>query len=338
MRWIVLVALGGAAVVAGAIGLHTLGGAPAPVLPGIVPACGPAPSGPPHAGMVWVPGGIFTMGSDTSLPEEGPSRTVAMQGFWMDQTEVTNGQFAEFVAATGYRTLAERGIRIDDRPDAPVVAGSSVFRPHAGDTEYAPPNWWQFVPGADWRQPEGPGSSIRGRGQHPVVHIAYEDALAYARWKGRSLPSEAQFEFAAQGSERRRADGSWAANTWQGSFPARDLGSDGHAGTAPVACYPANRLGLYDMVGNVWEWTSTPYYAGHDAADSVLHPRGFDPAQPEETAVTVLKGGSYLCAPDYCMRYRPEARIGQVPGLGAAHIGFRTVLNPSPDIRSDTPP
>jgi formylglycine-generating enzyme required for sulfatase activity len=279
--------------------------------------------------MVWVPGGAFTMGSDAAFPEEGPAVPASVPGFWMDQTEVTNAQFAAFVAATGYRTLAERGVRIDARPDAPVVAGSAVFRPRgSGEAMRSFANWWQFMPGADWRHPDGPGSSIAGREQHPVVHVAYEDALAYARWKGRGLPTEEQFEYAARGSGRRRADGSWSANTWQGSFPQVDTAADGHAGSAPVACYGADRFGLYDLIGNVWEWTTSPYYARHDAAEPVRHPRGFDPAQAQEQAVAVLKGGSFLCAPDYCMRYRPEARIGQAVGLGAAHIGFRTVLAP----------
>ena len=183
------------------------------------------------------------------------------------------------------------------------------------------------MPGASWRAPEGPGSSLEGRAQHPVVHIAYEDALAYAQWLGRSLPTEAQFEFAAQTSSRRGAAGQHAANTWQGLFPTLSDPADGHEGAAPVACYEPNALGLYDLVGNVWEWTASAYYPSHEFAAAATYPEGFDPAQPDE-AVAVLKGGSFLCAPDYCMRYRPQARIGQSKGLGASHIGFRTVLNP----------
>jgi formylglycine-generating enzyme required for sulfatase activity len=300
-------------------------GAPAPS----GPQCGPAPLESPHAGMVFVPGGGFTMGTDTAFPEEAPASPQSVQGFWLDRTEVTNAEFAAFVAATGYVTLAERGVRTAAAPDAPVVAGSAVFAPDAQGLAASPRNaeyWWRFVPGANWRAPEGPGSSLEGREQHPVVHVAYEDALAYAQWQGRSLPTEAQFEYAAQTSARRNAAGEHAANTWQGLFPMLSDPADGYGGTAPVACYEPNALGLYDLVGNVWEWTASAYYPSHDFAAKAEHPAGFDPAQPDE-AVAVLKGGSYLCAPDYCMRYRPQARLGQSLGLGAGHIGFRTVLN-----------
>jgi hypothetical protein len=186
-------------------------------------------------------------------------------------------------------------------------------------------NWWQFMPGASWMHPEGPGSSLEGRDNYPVVHIAFEDARAYAKWKGHALPTEEQFEYAAQGAGRKNAAGGWAANTWQGTFPLRDSAADGHAGLAPVACFEANRLGLYDVIGNVWEWTRSPYFDRHDSTEANVHPGGFDPVQPDERDVAVLKGGSYLCSPDYCMRYRPEARIGQSTGLGTAHIGFRTL-------------
>jgi formylglycine-generating enzyme required for sulfatase activity len=266
--------------------------------------------------MVWVPGGTFTMGTDATFPEEGPAREARVDGFWMDQTEVTNAQFAAFVAATGYMTLAERD------------GGSALFHvPDAALATQALVDWWKFEPGANWRHPQGAGSGIESRAQHPVVHVAYEDALAYARWKGHVLPTEEQFEFAALGTNRRGADGRYASNTWQGSFPASDTAADGYAGAAPVGCFAANRHGLHDMIGNVWEWTVTPYYARHDTADPA-RPGGFDPTQPEEREVAVLKGGSYLCAPDYCMRYRPEARIGHSHTLATTHIGFRTVLNP----------
>jgi formylglycine-generating enzyme required for sulfatase activity len=289
-------------------------------------ACAPAPGDASHPGMVWVPGGSFRFGADASFPEEGPSSTRNVDGFWMDQTEVTNKQFAQFIAATGYRTLAERGVRTSSARDAPVVAGSALFRPRGeGEAMRSFVNWWQFVPGADWRHPDGPGSSMEGRGNLPVIHVAFEDALAYAKWKGHELPTEEQFEYAAQGGGRKNASGAWAANTWQGTFPSHNTAADGHAGLSPVACYAANRHGLHDLIGNVWEWTRSAYYGRHDSAEAAAHPDGYDPTQPDEPDVAVLKGGSYLCSPDYCMRYRAEARIGQSKGLGTAHIGFRTV-------------
>ena len=295
----------------------------------VAKACGPAGSDSTHPGMVWVSGGTFMMGSEFAYREEGPSVSETVSGFWMDQTEVTNTQFAQFVAATGHRTLAERGVRVTADANAPTVAGSAVFQPQdAGATVRGLEHWWHFVPGADWRHPRGPGSSVQQLSNHPVVHIAFEDAAAYAKWKGHSLPTEAQFEYAAQGSARKDAAGHFAANTWQGSFPARNDSLDGYVGTAPVACFNASALGLYDLIGNVWEWTASPYYETHDFAARAQYPQGLDPKQPGE-AVAVLKGGSYLCSPDYCMRYRPEARLGQSKGLGTSHIGFRTVLNSS---------
>jgi formylglycine-generating enzyme required for sulfatase activity len=291
-------------------------------------ACGPSPVDSRHPGMVFVPAGSFTMGADNTFPEEGPASPQSVAGFWMDRTEVTNAQFAEFVAATGYRTLAERGVRLAAAPDAPVVAGSAVFRPqHENARVPGLESWWTFVPGANWREPDGPGSSLDGRERHPVVHVAFEDAAAYAAWAGRSLPTEAQFEYAAQTSARRDSSGAHTANTWQGRFPVHNEPADGYAGAAPVACYAPNALGLYDLIGNVWEWTASAYYPRHDFAAPSEYPDGHDPNQPGEP-VAVLKGGSYLCAPDYCMRYRPQARIGQSRGLGTSHIGFRTVRDP----------
>jgi sulfatase modifying factor 1 len=282
-----------------------------------------------HPGMVWVAGGAFTMGSDHAFPEEAPATSARVAGFWMDQTEVTNAQFAEFVAATGYLTLAERGIRLSDEAGATAIRGSPVFRPRGGPDEMRSfVNWWQFEAGANWRHPDGGRTSIAGLENHPVVHVTYEDALAYAKWKGRELPTEEQFEFAAQGSARRNAAGQYTSNSWQGTFPSLNTAADGYAGTSPAGCFEANKLGLHDLVGNVWEWTTSPYFERHDFTGKAAHPQGFDPMQPDEKSVAVLKGGSYLCSPDYCMRYRPEARIGQSRGLGASHIGFRTVLNP----------
>jgi len=295
----------------------------------VATSCGPAPLDSPHPGMVFVAGGSFTMGADSAFPEEGPAALQGVDGFWIDRTEVTNAEFAQFAVATRYVTLAERGVRTTAALDAAVVAGSAVFVPEPQDNVAASRRgeyWWHFVPGASWRAPEGPGSSLVGREQYPVVHIAYEDALAYTAWKGRSLPTEAQFEYAAQTSARRSAEGAHTANTWQGLFPTINDAVDGYAGAAPVACYATNALGIYDLIGNVWEWTASEYYPSHDFLAKADYPDGFDPAQPGEP-VAVLKGGSFLCAPDYCMRYRPQARIGQSKGLGASHIGFRTVLN-----------
>jgi formylglycine-generating enzyme required for sulfatase activity len=328
MRYALLAA--GVAAGVGAAAAYWAGGSePAPAAPpSAVAACGPAPFESAEPGMVFVPAGAFTMGSDVAFPEEGPASPQTVGGFWIDRTEVTNAEFAAFVAATGYVTLAERGVRTAAAPDAPVVAGSAVFAPASADGALPGlESWWRFVPGASWRAPDGPGSSLDGREQHPVVHVAYEDALAYAAWQGRSLPTEAQFEYAAQTSARRNADGEHTANTWQGLFPMLSDPADGHGGLAPVACYEPNALGLYDLVGNAWEWTASAYYPSHDFAAKADHPAGFDPVQPDE-AVAVLKGGSYLCAPDYCMRYRPQARLGQSLGLGAGHIGFRTALTP----------
>lgn len=317
-------AAGAAAVAAGAAAWW-LGSPAGPAATAGSAQCGPTSVTAPFPGMAFVPAGEFTMGTDAAFPEEGPPAQRSVAGFWMDRTEVTNAQFAAFVAATGYRTLAERGVRVTADARSAVVAGSAVFRPESrGEPLRGLESWWTFVPGAYWRAPEGPGSSLAGREQHPVVHVAFEDAAAYAEWAGRSLPTEAQFEYAAQTSARRNAAGAYAANTWQGIFPVRNDPVDGYAGTAPVACYEPNAHGLHDLIGNVWEWTASPYYPRHDFAAQTEYPQGHDPTQPGE-AVAVLKGGSHLCAPDYCMRYRPQARIGQSKGLGASHIGFRTV-------------
>lgn len=318
-------ALAGGVVLAAALvsaWLWTNHGTPA-VLAGKGTACSLQAQDSPYPGMVWVPGSTFTMGAEIAYAEEGPRHVVDVAGFWMDQTEVTNAQFAEFVAATGYLTLAERGITDPFDPAAAPRRGSAVFRPEAVPNS----NWWQFVDGSDWRHPQGPHSSIAGLEQHPVVHVAYEDAEAYARWKNRSLPSEAQFEYAAQSSSRKNAEAVHVSNTWQGFFPFQHDSLDGYTGTSPVGCYTANALGLHDLIGNVWEWTSSAYYPSHAFAGQASAPDGYDPNQPEETAVAVIKGGSYLCAPNYCMRYRPEARQGQSKGLGTSHIGFRTVVN-----------
>lgn len=294
---------------------------------------------------VWVEGGTFTMGSGDFYPDEGPVHEVTVDGFWIDAHEVTNAQFAKFVEETGYVTVAERV------PDPELLKGAppEMFKP--GSVTFTPPlkkggyitSWWSYTPGANWRHPSGPDSTIEGKDHYPVVQIAFEDAMAYADWAGRRLPTEAQFEFAARnkldqarygwtGDELAPA-GEHRANTWQGFFPVNNTEDDGYRGIAPVACYPANDYGAYDLIGNVWEWT-TNWYASQHNPDDRTNPQGpehyvaTDPSK-ENFPERVIKGGSYLCAPNYCARYRPPARHAQDMGLGAEHIGFRTVANPS---------
>lgn len=256
--------------------------------------------------MVWIPGGEVTLGSEDFFPEERPVRTLMVDGFWISQHAVTNAAFARFAEATGYVTLAER--------EGDGAGGGAVFGPgiHARDWSDIRA-WWRFDPQASWRRPQGGQSSIDGRETFPVVQIAYEDALAYARWLGHDLPSEAEWERAARGGldgepyvwgSDVRPDGAYMANHWQGVFPFEDSGADGHAGLAPVGCYPPNGYGLHDMAGNVWEWTSGVW--GQD---------GF----------RVIKGGSFLCSDTYCHRYRPAARQPGDETFSTEHLGFRTV-------------
>ena len=274
----------------------------------------------PHDGMAWVPAGRYTPGANDGYPEERPAGEVFVPAFWIDRTEVTNAQFARFVEATRYVTEAERS------------GGAAVFRaPAASDAGMAPGAWWRYVHGAHWRQPEGPGSTIVGRENQPVVQVTQADAAAYARWLGRELPSEAQWEYAARArgqGERiargpRDGDGRPAANFWQGSFPYLDLKEDGYTDRAPVGCYSANGLGLHDMIGNVWEWTREPWRGQRE-------PHGADEPASPTTANTlgVIKGGSFLCSPDFCARYRTSARHPQDTTLGAVHVGFRTIAQP----------
>jgi formylglycine-generating enzyme len=287
-----------------------------------------------------IPGGTFIMGSDRHRPEERFTHTVRVDGFWIDRHEVTNAQFRRFVEATGYRTLAERGLDPKTHPGMAkelLVPGSVVFI-QPTDSGGRLTQWWQYVPGVSWRQPAGLSSNIDGKLNHPVVHIAYEDALAYARWRGRALPTEAQWEFAARGgrdgeddwSSAFDANGKPIANTWQGIFPVLNTKDDGYVGTAPVGCFKPNGYGLYDMIGNVWEWTSDWYRSGH-LRETVSNPTGPElvsiSVAPGQSASRVIKGGSYLCASNFCSRYRPAARQPQETDLSAAHLGFRTVLN-----------
>jgi formylglycine-generating enzyme required for sulfatase activity len=298
------------------------------------------------AGMIWVAGGTFLMGSNRHYVEEQPPRYAQVSGFWIDRTEVTNAQFAAFVSATGYKTVAERGLSANDYPHLPaeaLVPGSMVFvaPPANARIRMDMTSWWRYVPGADWRHPTGPGSSIDGKDNHPVVHIAYADAEAFAKWAGRSLPTEAEWEYAARGGlhgkefawgDDQTPEGEWMANSWQGMFPFQDEKADGYHSTAPVGCFEANGYGLHDMIGNVWEWASDWYRPGHKFNDGDI-----DPAGPPMMTVTeggpvrVIKGGSWLCAPNFCARYRPAARQPQEADLGASHIGFRTVLRVPPE-------
>ncbi len=297
------------------------------------------------AGMVLVPGGEFSMGlDDPAYPDAGPAHRVRVSPFWIDATEVTNAQFATFVRATGYVTVAERRLRAEDFPGVPadrLVAGSIVFTPPGQAVPLDnPARWWRYVAGASWRRPEGPASHVRGREQHPVVHIAYDDALAYAAWSGARLPTEAEWECAARcsGAPRDvRAGAASAAhhtaNTFQGHFPHANTAADGFAGTSPVTAFPPNALGLYGLSGNAWEWVADWYRADYYrtlAASGALARDPQGPASsldPDEPGVPkrVQKGGSFLCTDEYCGRYRPGTRGRGEPSSSASHLGFRTV-------------
>ncbi|WP_371734011.1 formylglycine-generating enzyme family protein [Synechococcus sp. CCY 9618] len=290
------------------------------------------------AGMVPIPGGRYRIGAAGRLPEEAEA-PVRLRPFCLGQTEVTNRQFAAFAAATGYRTQAERPLPAEPFPELSAAErrpGSVVFHPPAPGEPVQELSWWRWVPGADWRHPEGPGSTIEERLDHPVVQVSLEDAEAYAAWAGAALPSEAQWEFAARGGLKDRAF-SWGdtwkpgqANTWQGEFPLSNTGEDGYLGTAPVGRFPANGYGLHDMTGNVWEWTADWYRPGHERLAGQEDPRLADPSassDPRDPGVAkhVIKGGSFLCAPNFCSRYRPAAREAESPDTGTSHIGFRLV-------------
>jgi formylglycine-generating enzyme required for sulfatase activity len=310
-------------------------------------------------GMVWIPGGEFSMGASVNghgsceMPmasnDTEPIHRVRVDGFFMDKTAVPNEQFEKFVKATGYVTIAERTPTKEEFPTAPqenLVAGSVVFAP----TDHEVPlndhfQWWTYVKGANWRHPQGPESDLKGKEKYPVVQIAYPDAEAYAKWAGKRLPTEAEFEFAARGGlagktytwgDEFRPGGKWMANTWQGKFPVKDAGEDGYAGIAPVAKFPANRYGLYDMAGNVWEWCSDWYRPDYyeqlaKAGGVAINPRGpdspFDPSEPNEKK-RVHRGGSFLCNDQYCSRYIVGTRGKGEVNTGTNHLGFRCVKDP----------
>jgi formylglycine-generating enzyme len=268
-----------------------------------------------YPGMVWVPGGTFEMGGDV-YPEEGPRRIVSVDGFWMDRTEVTNAQFTAFVAATRYVTVAERTPTSPSAVDEMSKPGAVVFVSPASQAGLRNPSaWWRYVPGANWRKPGGPESSIDERMSYPVSSLAFEDVAAYAKWAKRQLPNEAQWEWASRAGRRDAEDPHippQEANTWQGVFPVLDTKADGFAGVAPVGCFAANAFGLHDMIGNLWEWTSDEYIEAQSSGPAAKR--------------RVIKAGSYLCASNYCMRYRSAARQGQEEYFPTSHLGFRTIL------------
>jgi len=279
------------------------------------------------------------MGSADFYPEERPVHEATVDGFWMDERPVTVGEFRRFIKATGHVTLAERPLDPDEFPDADpslLKPGSLVFRPARGPVDLADHrNWWEYVPGACWHRPEGPGSDTYTRGRHPVTHIAHEDAVAYATWVGKALPTEAEWERGARGDldgarfawgDDERPGGVPLANTWQGEFPWQNTREDGYAGTSPAGAFPANGYGLLDVCGNVWEWTSDWFAGAHDS--SAPSPC-CAPPMADGMPRRVIKGGSHLCAPSYCLRYRPAARQGQAIDSSTSHIGFRCVVRPA---------
>lgn len=318
----------------------------------------PMPPEPHPPGMVWVPGGEFLMGSDDpeSLPDEQPVHQVYVDGFWMDETEITNAQFRTFVEATGRLTTAERTPTVEEimaqlPPGSPepdpdsLVAGSLTFRlPRGDEPADRVLDWWMWTPGADWRHPFGPDSSIEGLDDHPVVHISYDDARAYAKWAGKRLPTEAEWECAARGGlmqntyawgNIKHPDGAHRANIWQGNFPRENTVEDGFIATAAVKSFPPNRFGLYDMSGNVWEWCADWYRPDTYEADASnggalrVNPTGpdssFDPREPT-VPKRVTRGGSFLCSDSYCLGYRPGARMKTSPDTSLVHTGFRCVM------------
>jgi formylglycine-generating enzyme required for sulfatase activity len=296
--------------------------------------------------MAWIPAGEFAMGSEEFYPEERPVRRVAVDGFWMDAHQVTNAEFRRFVKATGYTTLAERAPSAGDYPDADpalLVPGSLVFvQPRVRVPLDDVRAWWRYAPGACWRRPEGPGSSLNGRERHPAVHVAYEDAEAYARWCGKALPTEAEWERAARGGlegarfpwgDEFQPGGRTMANTWHGEFPWQHVPVGRFERTSPVGSFAPNGFGLFDVAGNVWEWTADAFvfdrWARTDGCCVPRNPRVDNAGNGATIAERrVIKGGSHLCAPNYCLRYRPAARQGETVDTSTSHLGFRCIVRP----------
>jgi formylglycine-generating enzyme required for sulfatase activity len=305
--------------------------------------------------MTRITGGSFLMGSDQFYPEERPVHEVTVDGFWIDEHQVTVADYRRFVKATDYVTVAERPLDPADYPEADpglLVPGSLVFQRTRGPVnldDYR--NWWRYAPGANWRHPAGPDSDLSGRDRHPVTHVSFEDAEAYAAWAGKALPTEAEWEYAARGGlegkiftwgDEFKPRGRLMANTWQGEFPWQNTLEDRFEGTSPVGSFPPNGYGLFDMAGNVWEWTTDFYTPRHEEQHAccgpATNPRTTSPDQSYDTGQPgahiprrVVKGGSHLCAPNYCLRYRPAARQAQAVDTSMAHLGFRCIIRDMPD-------